>query len=96
MNPRLKSSWEAEKDFSVLSASLPVLFTQANAVGVWRRIWAESSRFLSPHIGDSPGGKRFSYISILFSYLFFLKCNWNETLSVVCYTAGLTGKEREG
>lgn len=95
MNLRLKSSWEAEKDFSVLGASLPVLFTQANAV-VWRRIWAESSRFLSPPIGGSPRGKHFSYISILFSYLFFLKCNWNETLSVVRYTAGLTGEEREG
>lgn len=71
MNLRLKSSWEAEKDFSALGASLTVLFTQANAVGVWRRIWAESSRFLSPHIGGSPGGKHFSYVSILFSYLFF-------------------------
>lgn len=93
---RLKSSWEAEKNFSLLGASLLVLFIQANAVGVWRRIWAESSRFLSPHIGGSPAGKHFSYISILFSYLFFLKCIWNETLSVVCYTAVLTGEEREG
>lgn len=95
MNLRLKSSWEAEKDFNVLAASLPVLFTQANAVGVWRRIWTESSRFLSPHIGGFPGGKHSSHISTLFSYLFF-KCNWNETLSVVCYTAGLTEEEREG